>query len=151
MGKVNDQYSGFLSEQRYTHFFTLTTEYELTLKSSRRLAERTFCNWSKVVNDLTGFWVCERFKEKPGYHIHGLISLPRKWTLKEDFRTLLRCYQKATGRMKHERWQRIDLRRIKSRSSESLDYVAKYVSKSTKVDYDFHTESMNNGQRVIHE
>jgi len=138
---TKEAYADYLSSEGHSHFFTLTTEYNLTLKSARRLAERTFHNWNAVIPDIKGFWVAERFKDKYGYHIHGLLFLPKAFKSQEDFVLLLDGYQKATGYRKVDRWQRIDLRRIKRRSSDAHEYVAKYVSKSINVDYDWYVDN----------
>jgi hypothetical protein len=89
------------------------------------------------VEPVSGFWVCEKFKDKSGYHIHGLIKLPKFLDDKENYSILLSAYQKATGMRKFHKWQRIDLRRMKHNTTNAQEYVSKYVSKSARVDYDF--------------
>lgn len=68
-------YGTFLEEQNYTHYVTITTKYELTLKSARNLAERfgNQLNYKGVVAEM--FWVAESFDTKEGNHIHALVKL----------------------------------------------------------------------------
>ena len=58
---------------RWTWFATFTTPYELTLKSARRLVERTGKAWQKLDPTCRIFWVAERFEVKDGYHLHALV------------------------------------------------------------------------------
>jgi len=71
LGQMLDRY-------RWRYFFTLTTKHELTLKSARRLTEKTFGHLNARKQMQGGadkscvVWFVEAHKEKAGYHIHGL-------------------------------------------------------------------------------
>lgn len=121
---------------------TGSTRYELTLKSSRRLAERWF-NAIKKDGWLL-FWVAEKFECKDGFHIHGLLSVP-----KEDpytFNQLIDHWQLATGNKAlsikdghkiewdKEKWNALNLKRYDKKRGAG-GYCAKYVFKCN-ADYD---------------
>lgn len=140
-------YSEYLADNGYNYFFTLTTQYHLTLKSARRLAERVISNWKKLDPTIKVFWVAERYKNKAGYHLHGMFAVREDLTDKLWYQNFLNAFQRATG---VEQWQRIDLRRIhevregtKSKrkwSEKPSAYCSKYIVKKS-VDYDFHFPS----------
>jgi uncharacterized protein YjhX (UPF0386 family) len=69
----HEKYSKWLASMRWTWFATFTTPYELTLKSARRLVERTVHQWQKLDPTVRVFWVAERFELKDGYHLHALV------------------------------------------------------------------------------
>lgn len=69
----------WVSTLPWKHFITLTTGYELTLPSARRLNQRLVDRISSEVipgNPVQLFWVAEKFECKDGYHTHGLLNYP---------------------------------------------------------------------------
>lgn len=88
----------------WSFFFTLTTQdIPLTEKAAQRLMHRftSLAQYEQQLGDraLKVFWVLERFKRRDGYHIHGLISLPKNNALCGHWgvRILDDYYQRATG------------------------------------------------------
>jgi len=75
-------FSEYLLQNEWCKFVTLTTQYELTLNSARRLAGRFYKNLcTKVFPGCKPkfFWVAERFECKDGYHLHGLLWYSKEW------------------------------------------------------------------------
>ncbi len=73
--KIINTYGTFLEKQGYTHYVTITTTYQLSMKSARNLAERfgNQLNYDGVVAEM--FWVAESFDITEGNHIHALVKL----------------------------------------------------------------------------
>jgi hypothetical protein len=140
--KVKKCYVKYLETLPWTYFLTGSTRYELTLKSSRRLAER----WFDAIKSEGAilFWVAEKFECKDGFHIHGLLSVP-----KEDhytFNQLIDHWQLATGNKAisvgndrkiewdKAKWNALNLKRYDKKRGAG-GYCAKYVFKRD-ADYD---------------
>jgi hypothetical protein len=137
------EYANWLNSYKWTHFVTLTTPYELTLKSSRRLAERFHAKLKEHNFDPILFWVAERYENKDGYHIHALLKLNRQLEHHEyvfiteiyqvvsgtlTLRDLLNAPKDENGRTTYKKWSRIDLQRY-SKGKNGTAYVTKYVLK----------------------
>ena len=89
MGQTLDAY-------RWTHFVTLTTRYELTEKSARRLVGRWFHRVSEIsarrgVPETLIAWFCEAHKTRDSQHIHLLLLA------KVQYKELHREWQVVTG------------------------------------------------------
>jgi hypothetical protein len=146
--KVKKCYVSYLETLPWTYFITGSTRYELTLKSTRRLAER----WFEAIktNGSILFWVAEKFECKDGYHMHGLLYIPNPY--KEDtgnvflFQRLVDHWQLATGNKAlsidksnrvewdKEKWNALNLKRYDKKRGAG-GYCAKYVFKRD-ADYD---------------
>jgi hypothetical protein len=143
---TQSSYVEWLNSFEFTHFVTLTTRYELTLKSSRRLIERFHSKLKKHGFNPLIFWVAEKYEIKDGYHIHALMKLNRKID-KHEFRFITELYQIVAGtsscngengNLKFNEWSRIDLQKYDPRRKAGL-YVSKYVLKennSINAEYD---------------
>jgi hypothetical protein len=88
-----------LDSYRWTHFVTLTTRYELTEKSARRLVGRWFHRVSEIsarrgVPETLIAWFCESHKTRNSQHIHLLLLA------KVQFRELHQEWQVVTGAKK---------------------------------------------------
>jgi len=137
---IKTSYAEWLNSFEWDYFVTLTTHYELTLKSARRLAERWHEKMRKHDFEPILFWVAERFETKDGYHIHGLLKLNRKLK-KHEFVFITELYQIVSGacsvndltstinnkeKRKKLSWNRIDLSRYLE-SKNGGAYCTKYV------------------------
>lgn len=157
----NQEYVDFLIQQNYSHWFTLTTHYELTLKSARKLCDRVLSNWY-VLGMQRAFWVAEKFKNRSGYHVHGMMMSDLKGGMNPRlYRRYLDAYKKATGvtykvkadavygspepfrdlykEVEEHSWHRIEIKRLTTTAlhQSAHAYVSKYVNKGVKADYDF--------------
>ena len=63
----------FLHERKFDTFATFTTSLPITLKSTRRLAEK-FGKEFLAGKAIDFFWCAEPFDVREGYHFHGLIN-----------------------------------------------------------------------------
>lgn len=73
----SDKMGDWLQEREWKRFITLTTGWELTLPSARRMNERLHERLTtEVFNGVKPvlFWVAEKFEAKDGYHTHGLLD-----------------------------------------------------------------------------
>lgn len=119
--KVNN---GFPNGEAW--FVTLTTRYELTLKSSRRAIGRFTDYLRSKGRSLHAVWFAEKFEVKEGYHLHALVAsdAPRE-ELKEAWSTISKCAARS------------DFRKYKV-GKRGGEYASKYISKKgTTTDYDF--------------
>lgn len=107
-------------------FVTLTTRYELTLKSSRRSIGR-FADFLRAKGrSVHAVWFAEKYKLKDGYHLHALMAsdAPRE-ELKEAWTIISKCAARS------------DFRKYKV-GKRGGEYACKYISKSgNTTDYDF--------------
>lgn len=131
----------WLNTKEWSHWTTLTTPYELTIKGARRLAHK----FHKKLSDNGSaemFWACEPFDVKEGQHIHALVKAPPGM----PFEAIIETYQSVAG---SEGWARIQLDEFnpkwKKESSEEHEeskgaayYVGKYITKRLS-DYDYLT------------
>jgi hypothetical protein len=116
-----------LDAYRWTHFVTLTTRYELTEKSARRLVGRWFHRVSEIsakrgVPETLIAWFCEAHKTRNSQHIHLLLLS------KCTFQELHREWQVVTGAKKQG--DTAYLRALSYLSDFGASYYcAKYVTK----------------------
>lgn len=143
--------ANWLEEMSWDYFFTFTTRYEMSLKQSRTLMERTWKSWRvRVPNVQRTFWVSEEHK-KGGYHIHGLLSISRpdmddeflkQYSTRNEWLGLVDAYQKAAGfgtnAEAHEGWHRNKIETFKGESA--IKYTTKYLTKACS-DWDFFVNS----------
>lgn len=66
-------YADWLESMQWDFYCTFTTNYELTLKSARRLMGRLHRKLETNHSGSTFFWVAEPFDCKEGFHTHGLL------------------------------------------------------------------------------
>jgi hypothetical protein len=139
LGQMLDRY-------RWRYFFTLTTKHELTLKSARRLTEKTFGNLNARKQMQGGgdksavVWFVEAHKEKPGYHIHGL------YMGEASKAEIHKTWNKFNGAEKKPEHYVRCLDYIKDYGASF--YVAKYVVKGF-TDWDFSLYGTNNLDDLI--
>jgi hypothetical protein len=135
-----NELANYLQVQDWKQFFTLTTGYELTLKSSRRLVERFHDRAKyKVCNGvLRTFWVAEKFEVKDGYHIHGLLDYPLEvFPGNNDYEVLTEVHQIVSAAQKTgQRYRASFLKYDPARSAGR--YCSKYLLKRYS-DYDLLT------------
>jgi len=140
---LKSQYAEWLNTFEWTHFVTLTTPYELTLKSSRRLVERFHAKLKENHYEPIIFWVAEKYENKDGYHLHLLLKLNRKIS-KHEYIFITELYQIVSGTLTlrdltnltpnnegkktYKKWSRIDLQKY-SKGKKGTSYVTKYVMK----------------------
>jgi hypothetical protein len=137
--------STWMGDMDWTFFATLTTRYPMTLKSARRLAERTHTSWSLMTGgDCRMLWVAERNELRDGHHLHALVAVPDAFRAPHLHHALCEAYQamagtgtveridKATGKAKYTQWSRIDLQRYDKRRNAS-GYLTKYMTKANEL------------------
>ena len=140
-------YANWIDSMDWTYFCTFTTRYELTLKSCRRLMERTHAKYAEYmgVNPVL-FWVAEPYELKDGYHAHGLLHIPDEFTKQPHFDFLRDAYmimagskviQNDKGKLKFDTTHRVELQKFDRRRRAGL-YATKYIMKSNSGvgDYD---------------
>jgi len=150
---LKKQYVAWLNSFKWTHFVTLTTPYELTLKSSRRLAERFHAKLKEHGYAPMLFWVSEKYENKDGWHIHALLKLNRKIDIHEytfiteiyqvvsgtmTLNEILTSPKDANGKVTYKKWSRIDLQKY-DKGRHGCAYVTKYILKennSRNAEYD---------------
>lgn len=76
----------------WSHWATLTTNYELTLKSARRIAVGLHKEFSRA-GDSKIFFAAEPYDLKEGYHLHCLIKIPDIL----NTRNIVETYQHVSG------------------------------------------------------
>jgi len=130
--KVQNTYGEWLGNYEWSYWTTLTTRYELTLPSARRLAEGYYKHLSKA-GGCTMFWAAEPFDCKDGYHLHALLRVPD--ILPYNF--LVNTYQFVCGNKEasKDEWHRIQLMKYNKKLGASY-YCGKYITKNLS-DYDF--------------
>lgn len=144
---VPDPYVNWLSSTKWDWFFTITSRYEMTLPSSRRVAHRfadaiqRYGSGSLSTESRDGwlFWCAEPHKHSSdGFHLHGLYKRPfprfSHWGNKAEFTMLLEEARRAVGGQKWENqkgelglWHRVRLEPYKGRTG--AEYAAKYLNK----------------------
>lgn len=138
-------YIDWLDTFDWSFWSTLTTDYELTMKSARRAAERYHEFIKKLANGYCKmFFVLEPFDIKDGMHIHALILLPDHFHDKLYYQQLIDAWQICSGkgrRVKDEndKWvaqtpNRIELKKYRS-DIKASGYCTKYIMKQNS-DYD---------------
>lgn len=127
----------------WTFFATLTTPYEMSLPSARRLAERTHLMWTRMAGGQCRLlWVAERNQLRDGHHLHALVCLPDQFRQPHLHAALCEAYSVAAvggkaitnegGKVTYERRARIDLKRYDKRRNAS-GYLSKYMTKSSQL------------------
>lgn len=134
IGKLQSQkhYGDWLSSyQDWTYWATLTTRYELTLKSSRRIAVKFYKELERAGNSRM-FFAAEPFDVKEGFHLHALIKVSDML----NFKNIIDAYQVTSGNkhLKKEKWNRIQLEKYDPKLGAG-HYIGKYISKELS-DYD---------------
>jgi len=134
-----ENYADWLESIEWDFYCTFTTNYELTLKSSRRLMKRLHNKLNDNYSRSKFFWVAEPFDCKEGFHTHGLLRFNdrnyRNTTVTDgrslDFELLRKSWLKVNPKSSNcyatlERF-------IPSKGATS--YVGKYMNKY-RSDYD---------------
>ena len=134
IGKFQSQkaYGEWLSSyEDWTYWATLTTRYELTLKSSRRIAVKFFKELDRAGNTRM-FFASEPFDLKEGFHLHALIKVSDILS----FKNIIDTYQVCSGNkhVEKEKWNRVQLEKYNPKLGAGY-YVGKYISKDLS-DYD---------------
>jgi hypothetical protein len=139
---VNVKMAEWLNRFKWTYFFTLTTGYELTIKSARRLAERWFLLMGVPGSRI--FWVCEKNECRDGSHLHGLLYINDNDPLfgSEVFNPFQKCIKtwQIVSRNNSKRrgeynFNRCQFKRYDEKKG-AAGYCAKYLLKKN-ADYDF--------------
>ena len=145
-------------------FFTLTTKMPLTEKQAQRVLTRWFGRMQIEERFADGalkmIWVAEKFKNREGYHIHGLISVPPRHRWNQGHwlaaaRQLDDWYQNALGikvkqsgadRLYYDRdgiltnKNRCRIEQVRE-DKESVKYVTKYLTKDKNAWFDIFVSS----------
>lgn len=138
---LQTNYANWLNSYQWDYFCTLTTRYELTVKSARRAGEG-FYNHLNVIDNGNNperkrcrfFWGAEPFEVKDGYHIHGLLKVhDDMW-----FTDIVHTWQYVTGNklMNKAKWNRVDLQKFDPKRGAGF-YCSKYILKGLS-DWDLH-------------
>jgi len=133
MSKINNITGQWLDSYRWSYFLTLTTRYELTLKSARRLSAVFYNKVNEISvlnrqNETAFVYFIEAFENKPGYHLHALLHA--NITIKQLYET----WQAVTN-AKEEGVQYCRVLHFIPEFGASF-YVGKYISKKS-LDWDF--------------
>lgn len=126
----------FLNTQEWKRFCTFTTQYELTLPSSRRLAERFYDRISQNVfpgdPNLRFFWCAEKFEAKDGFHIHGLLNYSEPILDDKNNELTLdvlnHSYQIVSGANKNGTKYRVNFSKF-DKTKHGSRYCSKYITK----------------------
>jgi hypothetical protein len=120
----------FLNKFDWHYFTTLTTKYEMTLKTCRRNME--VLN-SRLNNhgESYSFWVAEPFELKDGFHLHTLTYLDNP----ESFNIIKKEWQSVSGGSKLGIFNRLQLKKYDKNLGAGY-YVGKYLLKK-RSDYDY--------------
>lgn len=134
----------WIGGQDWTFFATLTTPYQMSLRSARRLAERTHRSWDRMANGhCTMLWVAEKNELRDGHHLHALVRVPDEFHAPHLHKAMCEAYQvqaggtvdtidRTTGAVKFTKWSRIDLQRF-DRRRNAAGYLAKYMTKGNEL------------------
>ena len=103
------EYGKFLDSTSWTFFCTLSTQYPLSLKSSRSSIQRFHYFLKHNLNlENSIFWIAEPFESGYGYHVHALVKL---FTSEPDIHKLklIKAWQIVTkgARNKSYNWTNI--------------------------------------------
>jgi len=121
LSPLQKTWCNYLDEFQFNVFGTHTTRRPITMKSSRKLAEKFFDTFSGID---AFFFACEPFDTREGFHFHSLIKSGY------DANTFQSYWDERYGR------GRFDY--IKGQSGVQA-YVTKYITKTTS-DYDLLTK-----------
>jgi len=137
-------YADWLESMDWDFYCTFTTNYELTLKSARRLMGRLHKKLEQNHSGTRFFWVAEPFDCKEGFHTHGLLHFDdrsyKNTSVTDgrslDFELLRRSWLKVNPSKSNcyatlERFQP---------TKGATSYVGKYMNKH-RSDYDLLTSS----------
>jgi hypothetical protein len=127
-------YGKWLGQYDWDYYCTFTTNYELTLKSARRLMFRFYdMNDFKRLGSTRLFWAAEPFDTKYGYHTHGLLKVP--YGVPINF--ISDIYQVAAGNISKSKsnWHKVDLAPYDKKLGATY-YCGKYITRFF-ADYDF--------------
>jgi hypothetical protein len=130
---TSKQYGAWLgSHQDWTYWVTLTTRYELTLQSARRLTDKFYKEIARA-GDSRIFWAAEPFDTKEGHHVHAMLKVSELL----PFSYVINSWQVATGnrRMEKKKWNRIDCQKYNPKLG-AAHYCGKYITKNLS-DYDY--------------
>jgi hypothetical protein len=146
--KEQQIYVDWLNSLEWSFWTTLTTKYDLNMKTGRRSAERFFGILSRLSDGCCKmFFVVEPFELRDGMHIHALIHLPDQFHEPMYYQKVIDAWQITSGtynRVKDENdlWveqkkSRIDCKRYDEKIGAG-GYCSKYITKS-RCDYDMLT------------
>lgn len=135
-----ENYANWLESMEWDFYCTFTTDYELTLKSARRLMGRLHKKLNDNFSRSNFFWVAEPFDLKEGFHTHGLLKFHdrsyRNTTVTDgrslDFELLRKSWIKVNPK---SRGCFASLERFQP-ARGATSYVGKYLNKH-RSDYDF--------------
>lgn len=71
---LKNNYAEWIESMEWDFYMTLSTGYQMTLKSARRAADRFHKIAARNIGQNRLFWVAEPFDLKDGYHIHALVK-----------------------------------------------------------------------------
>jgi hypothetical protein len=126
-------YGEWLGQFDWDYYCTFTTNYQLSLKSARRLMHRFYdMNDFKKLGGISLFWAAEPFDTKYGYHTHGLLKAPDGVPIK----FLSEIYQVAAGNvsLSQANWHKVDFVPYNNKLGATY-YCGKYITRDS-ADYD---------------
>jgi len=135
---VQESYSNWLESMDWDFFCTYTTNYELTLKSARRIMERYHKKLKANYSDTRFFWVAEPFDCKEGFHTHALLYFNDR-----NYKNISISNRSLDFELGRKSWSAVNpnsansyckLERFKP-SRGATSYVGKYMNKY-RSDYD---------------
>lgn len=135
--KTVKEYGNFLDSIHWDFFATLTTKYDLSVESGRRLLVRFHNNLYKNHPDLQTFFTLEPYDAKDGRHVHVLINFGRllnEQQIAMAKRTIKKEWERVAGRGKTE--SNFTVVRDFIPQGGAHIYVAKYLYKEG-AEYDF--------------
>jgi hypothetical protein len=131
------QYGAFLDSKPWDFFVTLTTKYDLSVESGRRLIVKLHNNLLLHHPNLHTFFTLEPFDTKDGRHVHGLISFGRDFKGQQiamGKRSIKKEWEKVAGKGRIETNFTV-IRDFVPQGGAHI-YVAKYLYKPG-AEYDY--------------
>ena len=129
-----EAYGKHLTDYQWTFFGTLTTNYELSLRNCRTLADRFYAALSKNFT-VSFFWIAEEFEARDGCHLHVLFKLHDTIPLTEFRKTCKEIWRGVSGNKEDNHKHRVDLRYY-SANYRGAFYLSHKLNKPM-VDYDY--------------
>lgn len=129
---VSTEYANWLNTLEWGFYCTFTTDYQLSLKSSRRVMDRLFSFIKNYNDEVRLFWVAEPFAGSLSYHIHALVHISNTINNSNNFNILKEAWH-TVSKSRNKRNYAV-IKNYNKKLGANF-YVSKYISKKN-TDYD---------------